>query len=377
MDVFPGDAGYYVAVLAVASALYLRNRWMWLFTLATLGTASLVGLESVARWLGFEGRPAELQFAIAGCWVLGWGVALAGAFRHPSHMTAASTIPIVATILVPIGALVATIATWHLEPQTTAWMATSFGLAIAHLGAFFGLRQTRPDLASAQFVPITLATTFGVLGSFEGAWIVMAVAVQTAALLVIGARHRIQVMAIAGHVMAALTGLGWVALLPMAADATWGAEDTVTGLILLLTAGTAWAIKDTTKTESAMAPLYGGITLLGVLVWSLTVLGPLPQGAGLVTGAWAATGFGMLVWGRLQDQSLVRNLGIGVVLLAVAKLLVVDTAAAGTPIRIVLSASIGLALLAAGYWMAADEEPPTKLTEGEVEPVKVDEPASC
>lgn len=356
MAVFPGDAGYYVAVLAVASGLYLRNRWWLLFSLATLGTAVLVGLEGVASWFGSDGGRAEIQIAIAGCWILGWGVAIAGAYRHPDQVITVRMIPIVSTVLIPVGALTATIATWRLEPHTIAWVVISFGLALAHLAAFFAMRGTRPELAAAQFVPITLAATFGWLGSFDGAWIVLAIAVQTSALITIGARHRIQLMAIVGHVMATITGLAWVALLPSAADATWGAEDTVTGLVIVVTAATAWAIKNTTQTESAMAPIYAGITLPGVLVWSLAVLGPLPQGVGLVTGAWAATGFGMLVWGRIQEQNLVRNLGVGVVLLAVAKLLVVDTATTGTPIRIILSASMGLALLAAGYWMAADED---------------------
>jgi hypothetical protein len=210
------------------------------------------------------------------------------------------------------------------------------------------------------------------MGSFDGAWIVLAVAVQAAALIVIGARHRIPVVAAIGHVMAGVTGLGWVTLVTMGADARWGAEDVVSGLVLLITLGVAWLIQDTTRMESSLAPVYAGLTLPGMLVWSLAILGPLPQGAGLVTAVWASTGFGMLIWGRLGEHHLVRNLGIGVVLLAVAKLLVVDTASAGAITRIVLSGSIGLALLLVGYWLATDEDGTVTTDGGDASTIEIE-----
>jgi uncharacterized membrane protein len=62
----------------------------------------------------------------------------------------------------------------------------------------------------------------------------------------------------------------------------------------------------------------------------------------------------LLVWGRISASGLVRYGGIGFVLIAIAKLLVLDTATAGPVMRMALFAGIGTALLVVGYWLARD-----------------------
>ncbi len=356
IQTFPGDAGYLVAVLGVASVLYFRNRWVWLFGASIVGVAAVIGVELAASLFSRVERPAELQVAVAGLWLFGCGAAVSTAMRPSADRVVHTIVPVAATVAIPPVALVATLFVWDFDLGKPVWAAIAFGVAVVHLAAFAWLRPRAATLSAAQIAPAAVAGALGWIGSLTGSWILFAVAVQSAAMILAGVRTRVPALADLGHLFGAFTGLGWILVVALTSDERFSEADILTGLVVLLAAAVAFAIREAEQPHGTFARVYAALSLPAAMVWAVSSLGGLPQGASLVTAVWATIGFGVLIWGRLSENGLVRNIGIGVVLLAVAKLLVIDTAAAAPLVRIGLFAGIGLALLAVGYWLAPDDE---------------------
>lgn len=359
IDVFPGDTGYLLSVLGVASALYLAKAWSWLFasTAAGVGAILTVDLGRVVLFDDTSVGRAELLFGVIALWVIGWGVAVAGAHRHRRTVETATVVPTLATVTLPLFAALGTIVALGIDREEAAWMVVTLGFAAVHTVAFLVLRHlpvTRATTA-VQLVPAALLSVAAWVGGLEGAALLAAVAAQAAVMVIVGIRSNVAPLALTGHVIAGVVSAAWVIVTFAATDATFDTTDIWSGVVVIIAGLLAFLLEGEEEPHRTLAQVYAALSLPAVLAWAALSLGPLPSGSGLVTGVWAVIGVGLIVRGRLSESMLVRNLGIAVVLLSVAKLLLVDLVTTSPLIRIGLFAGIGLALLVVGYWLGADE----------------------
>ncbi len=95
------------------------------------------------------------------------------------------------------------------------------------------------------------------------------------------------------------------------------------------------------------------LALVAVWAWSLMLIaaamGPMAQGQFAISMIWAMAGMAALVTGIRLDDRPVRNIGLGTLVLVVAKLLTVDLDAVDTLWRVGLFLVVGLCLLRLGY----------------------------
>ncbi len=359
IDVFPGDTGYLLAVLGVAAWLYLARRWSWLFASAAAGVGFVLSVD-IVRVL-FDSSmvsTVELQTGIAALWAVGWGVAIAGAIRHPHGVDTATIVPVAATTTLPLFTGLATLAIWGIAPGEGAWMAVSLGLAAIHTIAFVVLRSTRaPSMTGAiQLVPASLLSVLAWAGGLEGAALLAAIAAQAAVMVVVGIRAGVAPLAFTGHLLAGVVSAAWVIVVFSGADAAFDATDIWTGVVVVISSVMAFIISGAEEPHATLSQVYGALSLPAALGWAAVSLGPLPSGPGMVTGIWAVIGIMLIVKGQMDAAGLIRNLGIGVMLLAVTKLLLIDLGSTSPLVRIGLFSGIGVALLAVGYWLGSTED---------------------
>jgi hypothetical protein len=315
----------------------------------------------------------EIQIGITALWALGWGVAIAGALLHPRSVDTATIVPVAATGILPLFAGFATLAVWDVNVGDPAWMAVTLTLAALHTTAFFLLRNTVvPSLtAAAQLVPAALLAVMAWVGGLEGAAILAAVSTQAGLMVVIGIRARVAALAYTGHVLAGVVSAAWVIVEFNGIDGVFDATDIWTGMVVLIAATVAMIIAGEDEPHRTLSQVYAALSLPAGLGWAAMSLGPLPSGPGLVTGVWAAIGIGLITWGRVGESGLIRNLGIALTLLSVAKLLLLDMAATSPLVRIGLFAGIGMALLVVGYWLGDSDESDDRDATPDPEPVRV------
>ncbi|MGF1667341.1 MAG: DUF2339 domain-containing protein [Acidimicrobiia bacterium] len=359
IDVFPGDTGYLLAVLGVASWLFLARRWSWLFASAAAGVGFVLSIDTVRMLFGSSTVSAlEVQTGITALWAVGWGVAIVGAIRNPGSVDTATVIPVAATTTLPLFGALATLAVWDIAPGDPAWMAVSLGLAAVHTIAFVALRSTRaPSMTAAvQLVPASLLAVLAWAGGLEGAGLLAAIAAQAAVMVMVGIRAKVAPLALTGHLLAGVVSSAWAIVVLTGGDATFGATDIWTGVVVVISSVLAFLISGEDEPHATLSQVYGALSLTAALGWAAVSLGPLPSGAGLVTGIWALIGIALIVKGQVDSADLIRNLGIGVVLLAVAKLLLIDLGSTSPLVRIGLFSGIGVALLVVGYWLGSSED---------------------
>jgi uncharacterized membrane protein len=360
IDGFVGDAGYLIAVLGAAGALYLVRRWSWLFIATGVGVSAILSLDLLLVIFGEENASLRTQMVvgIVALWIVGWGVAIAGAVLHPAHADTGSVVPAAATGTLPLFAALGVLIGLDISPGEPAWMITTLSIAAIHTVAFFLLRSAEvPQLAAAiQLVPASMLTVLAWIGGLDGAGLLAAVAAQAAIMIVVGIRAGVGPLAATGHGLAGVVGAAWAFLAFAASDSSFTAADAWTGVVVLIAAAVALIISEEDEPHRSLSRLYASLALPAALAWAATSLSQLPGGEGLVTGTWALIGIALIVGGRVRDLDLVRNLGIAVMMLTVAKLLLVDLVASSPLIRIGLFAGIGVALLGVGYWLGADEE---------------------
>lgn len=309
----PVDAASLSAAVAVAALLHALRGWRRELGAVLAGTLLLLGAETAAT--ASSGDPAgPLLAALAVAWV---GLALLPALTDPD-----TAVAVAATASVPFlaygGLLVAA------EPSPPIAAAVGIGMAAVHVGA--GVAARTPLLAGAGLVAGGLLAALGWSAVAAGQLLAFAVAAQAVVTLALRAPGS----AVAGHVLAAVAGWLWLGGIATDSPAFDAADVAGLGVVVLAAAAATVARRP-----------YGIAALGGGLLWAVSALGPL--GAGWATAAWTAGGVALAVTPRA------RRAGIAVLLAAVARLLVVDTAALDPAARVALFAAMGVALLGIGY----------------------------
>ena len=361
--------GYTALVLAGAAVVYWRKGWE---ALAGSAAAGGWGVILVAWIVGIwpeavTASPADrMMFSLGALAVWATTGALpvvraltAGETNEPFFarwpgLTRPSHLAVLAAPLALIGFLDAAW-TW----PDALFVAVALGLAVVYGGA----SQRVPSL----FGPLVLAASGlaawaagRVLGADDGRTAAVVVALGCG-LVWLARRDRQRAareVALVGHAVAMSGALALVILLAVAPGSPFGDLDVLTGAGLLnatLAAGLGavalgW-IGFTSGRETAARAFHLTAGHIVVVMWIRALLGGLENGTALTSAAWGVYGIALVVVGLRLADDLVRSIGLGTVLVTVAKVLLVDLAEVPALSRILLFMGLGALLLVVSYFV--------------------------
>ncbi len=358
LSAFGGDAGYIATVVAVGVFLFVKMGWLRLFLTTGAAAIAAVLAESVRHLIDrFEvftvsNPPSSWELSIDAI------ILLLGLWLAPTFVAAGrsgrsyETASIVGALAVPILATAVLFAAWA-EVATRdglMWMAVGLGVACAAIAWTF--RGDR-SIAEAHIVPAAVLPLIGWVAGLETPELLILVLVaQATAMVAAGMRIPNGLLTVAGQILTGVTLVAWIALVIEASDSSFGLDDTALGATLLVAAfGAAvqYRAEDDAVSEIGNASLW--LIFAGAVGWTFASLNYLENGPGLVTAAWTMLASGLVAGGKLARSSGIRNVGFGLLLVAVGKLLLVDTAGVSGLVRMGLFAGIGAGLLILGYWL--------------------------
>lgn len=360
LPAFGGDAIYFAAVLGGVMALVFRHDWQRLYWATNVGSALVIGSE----WLRLSfaetyadlapsapSRP-ELQIMIGIFWVAFFAVpVMARILEQGSGRFQA----LYGSLVVSPAAFLASSAVWDSLSDNRVMAAVALGLAAVH-AAVAGSSADR-ELRLAQILPVGVFVGLAAVLVFDGPIVSVVLLAEAAGLVVVGRRTSFEWSEAAGHVAFAGASLWLMRLLPDLGEA---ARSVLNGDFLAVLAVPALAIplgwfigRDGTDSAKALGWGYAGLgtVVLAVAVWM--ELAPVSQA--LVTAVYALIALGLLVAGMASEQRLLTRAGLVGLAGVVAKLFIVDLAAAEPIWKIAAFSGIGLVLLVVGLWISNDD----------------------
>lgn len=172
-------------------------------------------------------------------------------------------------------------------------------------------------------------------------------ALQIVGICASGKLWKDQFVSMGGYVM---SGIGVFALLArfISADVSvpfvgLSSLSTLSILIALLIVSLWYA-------EKTIGMIIGVAAHFLALTWLVVQCQDFENAQGIITALWAVYAIVLLVAGLLFDKKVMRNLGIGTILLTVAKLLLVDLENVSTGGRVLLFSGFGVVLLVISYF---------------------------
>lgn len=254
----------------------------------------------------------------------------------------------VLSVLTPLVALLAIAVAWDLSRPEAGWVA----LAISALGlvVFAVVSRWRAGnrLAFSQAVTVVSLVTLALALILDGNALLVALAVEAAALHLIGLRMQDDIPLRAGQAMLAGVAL-WVLARLLTQNALVPAVLNRDALVDGLSIGIVLFLGTKLRNEDEAAGYKVGAHIM-ILAWLARELSSLPNGSGLVTLAWGAYGTALLIYGLMRRRSSMRQVAMATLLLVVAKLFLVDLALLAPIWRIMLFMGFGGLFLILSYY---------------------------
>lgn len=398
-----GLVAYTGLVATAASAVFVAKGWRVVLWTTVLGAwpVMFAATDHLARGAGFDAVAVQLgivYLALATWWVCviretltvedparwkpttaGLGVDLGparfagqGGWRELPHQL---------TLATPVAVLFASTWTWKIGDTASGWIALSltagWGLASLHLrrlspkdvDAALAHLATTHAMAAAVMLAFAMSYLLG-----EDARRVGLAAEALAVLVVVGGMERTGGMdrtsmsrrlgppqpATLAHLLFAVVGVWTFFGLTDAIDADRAGPASALAADLAVVAALAVASWRRPRPQSGI--VYATAAQAGLLLWFLRALGPLDNGAVLVTAAWFANAVIVLVAGLRTDSATLRKAGAALMALTMAKLFIVDLATADALWRVGIFLGFGAVLLGLGYafpslWKQSEEPP--------------------
>lgn len=360
-----GLVGYTCLILAGTSAIYLAKGWR------SLLWTSFVGGWAVF-WIGTSqfaagDSPWVLQFGILFGWLAFWAVPVV---RHTLNLRHFGNLPgaignprdlephvHLLSVLTPLVTLGLSTQVWSLSEQTWGSMiigsATFYGLVAGYLRRWPATRRLAYTHTLVAFILLAIALVL----LLDGDTLFLALAVEATALHLIAHQLSSRSLAIAAHLLFSGVGL-------------WFLERLLTGTVrgaaivnpraltdlAVFTLGLAGSFRLRGRSQQT----YRLLVHLAFLGWLWRELSVLTDGNGLVAIAWGVYGTILLVVGLRQDLTQLRIVGLGTLLMVVAKLFLVDFAQLKAIWRILLFLGFGGLFLLLSYYFRALLKPASK-----------------
>ena len=361
--------GYTALVLGAAAVVYWRNGWTALVGAGALGgwgvvlVAWIVGIWPEA--IGAEGMDRTMfSLGALAVWATTGALPIARGL-----MTEATPEPFFArwpSLLRPdaLAVLAGPLALVGFLDAAWTWPDAVFVVVALALAAVYGLASQRvPGLFGPLVIAASALAAWAagrVLGPDDGRTASVVVALGCG-LVWLARRDRqrgAREVALVGHAVAMLGALVLVILLALAPGSPFGDLEVLTGGELLnatLAAGIGalalgW-IGFTSGRETASRAFHLTAGHLVVVMWLRALLGGVPNGTALTSAAWGVYGIVLVVVGLRLADDLVRSIGLGTVLVTVAKVLLVDLAQVPALSRVLLFMGLGALLLVVSYFV--------------------------
>jgi len=359
----PGLMGYHGLVLMGTSAIYLFKGWRSLLWTTAAGGWLVIGL-------GFQpdtpGNRLALQAAVVLTWLLFWLIPLgreALVLRDPARWprpTPRTSGPsdqakqrhddlAVLVFATAFAAWLASRGVWQLDDRVWG-LVTLAAVPLYGLGAvWLGRGRVAAALVSAHLVTGAALSAVAATLLFDGNLLLLLWAALALGLHLLAQRLSDVPLRIAAHALFAVVGL-WliqrIAAEPAPDRAVWNLRALTDAAVI------AAALVATRWTERESRPWYRLAAHVAILTWLWRELATLPVGDAIVTASWGVYGLGLLLLARKT-----RNVGLGTLFLAVAKLILFDMREIEAIWRILLFLSFGGVFLAIGYYFRNLWEP--------------------
>ncbi|TVQ15843.1 MAG: DUF2339 domain-containing protein [Balneolaceae bacterium] len=364
---------YTILIIAGTSAIYYVKGWrsvLWV----TVVAGSLVYL------LGAEmaGKPS-LNPTIAGTRFLQAGILLSWillgvmpVFREQFRISSPAGPDIpgktgpsvteahlhVLTVLMPLITLGLSAAIWSFSQATWGWIF--FGASAVY--ALLALVLYRPaDNASLWYVHALtgiLLFTVGLFLVLKGHWLFFLLAAEAVVLHLAGTRFRFNSLKYTAHTLFGIVALWlFIRLENQAGELPFFNPKALSDLGVL-----AMAVIVSLRFTSVQARnVYLFAAHIALLMLTYRELAVLEHGLAFISLAWGAYAIGILITGLQMRNTLVRQAGLGTLLLVVAKLFLIDLATVDAIWRILLFLGFGGILLLLSYffrplWKSAEAE---------------------
>ena len=354
---YPGDAGYVALVLVVVGVLLFTNDWKVLYSAAAIATAAtlvaeLGGIRSA--WV-FTGSEALIAYAAA--LLALWGApVLRLALGRPQD----PTIAMVATVTIPVAVYFGAWTAWE-QPSRLVWGIAAAGLSISMSTVYIQLRNREAFAAVLHLLPASVLSVTAVAMIFEGPGLVLTLAAQAVGFVLIGRHLRVSLLTGLGWaiygVTAAFSSIAMVILPTSGVPALNGDALSRLGVVGL---GAVLAValgRSGSKSDEGLGRLMAGFAHVAFLVWGLSELTRTAIGQPAVSAMWGAYALIIIAvsWSRSR---MVRNVGVGTLLVTVGKVFLADLEQASGGAKILLLMGFGLTLLALGYLMPSSDSTP-------------------
>ncbi len=363
---------YTCLVLLGSSGIYLRGGWRSLLWTSVIGVSVVL---LVALGNSGPGDRWALQSGIVVCWILIWLVSVGRevlASSHPSRWPRATpTFPeglsrlgfsvpthgdiAVLTVAAPVGALFLSRAVWQSGDVLWGSVALGVALALTAVAAYLRHLDDVPVLASAHMVAASVLTAVAVPLLFDEHPQIVLWAALALALLHIGKRSGERALSVCGHLLWTVVAIWLLQRLTgggrsdIAVFNARGISDLA--VILGMVGAATWAA------DHANRYLIGAH--VGLLAWLWRELSVLPSGDAIVT-----TTYGLYGLVLLAASSKTRKAGLATLLVAVAKLFLIDLDRVDPFLRILLFLGFGGVFLAISYYYRDRWQGPSSSIDG-------------
>jgi uncharacterized membrane protein len=348
--------------LAAAVGVLLWQRWDW------LGAGAFVlSAPQLAVWLesSYHSHLPRALVVLGAFWALYVVAAIGYELRVPvSELRASSAMLLLAdAVLLALGGWLMLHERGHGQ-GATAWVV---GAALGHvlLGGF-GFRERM----SREIALLLVAVAIGLSGialalALDGPALVVAWSVEAALLAWIGGRtgEKRAVLATVGFLGLAGAHILMIEARPQALYE--GVDDLGRAAVALLVFAVAAFVsarflpdvnaipdvrlRDVLQAAGAIAVVYLGSVAVVDLTRADAQESPGQTPQVLLSAYWSILGFGALLYGLLRDQRTIRLAGLALLLVAIAKVFVIDLAALESIYRVLSFIALGLLLLAAAF----------------------------
>jgi uncharacterized membrane protein len=365
----PALVGYTCLVVLGTSGIYLLRGWRSLLWTSVIGGWAVLVLASAdvtvaQRWV--------LQCGIAALWLMFWSVAACRSllesasptkwhYTRPSAIGALSEHDLAATphassallvVALPLLALLFSRSVW--ETGDTIWGSAAAAVAVTYaaVALLIRARYELAILASAHAVAAAALMTVAIALLFKADVNIVLWTALAIALLYLGRSYGETALSACGHLLFAVVGfwllqrLGGGVRPETAIFSARGLSDAF--VIAGMMVASKWAHDDFRK----WFVVAGYVGLLGWLWRELSVL---PAGEAIVT-----TTYGVLGLGLLAASAQTRKAGLVTLLIAVAKLFLVDLDRVDPFLRVLLflgfgSLFLGISYYYRGRWLDSDQ----------------------
>ncbi|UCD25162.1 MAG: DUF2339 domain-containing protein, partial [Gemmatimonadota bacterium] len=355
----PGLVGYTCLVLVGTSGIYLVKGWRSLLWTSVIGGWSifLIALANATpgdRW--------ALQAGIVAAWVIMWWVSVGrvlladhdpAKWRYPKSYIAdqlsQSGIALnrhgdiaLLTVAMPAAVLFFSRSIW--DTGDTLWGLVALGAASCYAGAawFVSGKSNLRMLASAHVVAVAILSVIAAALLFDNEPQLLLWTALTIVFLYLARRLDEIPLAVCGHLLAMIVGI-WLLQRLTAEGRVETAVITVRGLSnAAVIAGLLLASKWSGDGSAKWYQLAAHAAFLG---WLWRELSALPGGDAIVTTSYGVYGLTLLL-ASLKT----RKVGLATLLIAVAKLFLVDLDRVDPFLRILLFLGFGALFLAISYY---------------------------